>query len=162
MPPIRLSSRLAGRHKWLHMWVYPSALLLSWGLYILFMSDRDLFFLIHYSVWVLLFAYVLHTRGRKLYQLSYDSENLYLAEGKQEEIIPLWQVRKASLISLNGSFRIEFAPGAAAHDHILFLPSFWYPLNFKFQDARVELFQQAVERARRRYSIEKHTNQLPS
>jgi hypothetical protein len=163
MEAIRLSSRLAGRHKGLQTFVYPLIVVLGWStLAPTVLTDRNWFFLLYWSFFILFLAYKLHSRGKKLRQLYYDQENLYVQEKGQEEIIPLWQVRNVTLTSLNGGYRIDLNKAASAHDYILFLPSFWYPLNFKKQDARVERFQQAILAAKKTYSGDLPGYSLPS
>lgn len=116
----------------------------------------------YYSAMAIFFAYTLHRRGRKLSKLAYDHENLCLAEGTQEEIIPLWQVKQVELTTLNGGYRIDFHPGACQHDYLLFLPSFWYPLNFKKQDAKIERFRESIYQAKRARQAALNLRELPS
>ena len=164
MKTLRLSSRIAGRHKVLQTYVYPALVVAVWLVIALvyYLDEEKLPDLIYISLWVAALAYMLHNRGKKLYPLAYDQESLYLQHDGQEEIIPLWQINGIELTNLNGGYRIDFNNNYNTVGQVLFLPSFWYPLNFKKMDAKVAAFEKAVWAAKKRRTTGSDAALLPS
>ena len=146
----RLSSRLANRHKWIQTWLSPTLIIIGAIIFILsnFDSSKPLPTL-NIAVLLGIAAYTIHLRGRKLQEVSYDNSNIYIRQNQQEEIIPLSSIKNVELKSLFGGYQVDFYQINGQAGHILFLPSSWYPLNFRSQDKKVEEFRVAIAKAKR-------------
>lgn len=163
MSSIQLSSSISQKHKYLHQWAYPFLLIAAWAtLATQTVQYNKPISLLYSSAWVLAAAFLIHKRSKKLCSLSYDAENLCLQLPNQEEIIPLWQIREVRLVSLNGGYRISFNRHYSSRDEVLFLPSFWYPLNYKKMDKKVEAFRAQIIRTKLQQPQKSTEMQLPS
>lgn len=139
-----LSSPFARQYRLLHFILIPCIII---GLVIMLYAGKTEMKLFN-SINAILFSYILWKRGQLLKPMSYDSEYLYIREGKQEEVIPLHAIARIELKTLGGGWDIYFKPGYTPRESLIFIPSLLYPLNFKKIEARVDAFEKTFRQAK--------------
>lgn len=98
----------------------------------------------------LFFCYILWKRRLLLKQMSYDSEYLYVRERQQEEVITLQAIARIELKTPGGGWDIYFKGNYMRRESLIFIPSLFYPLNFKKIDARYEAFEKNLQAGKRK------------
>ncbi len=99
---------------------------------------------------VIFFCYILFNRISLLKEVSYDSENLYVIENNQQEIIPLEAISTVELKSIGGQWDLNFKPGYTNRNKLAFLPSLIYPFNYKKTEKMVNAFRKEISIAKQR------------
>ena len=98
---------------------------------------------------------------RKIKQISYDNEFLYVFDKGVDTQIPLERVRDVEITSLDGMYRFNLMDKESFGDDILCKTSIWYPLNFKKVDKELDRVRSLIRKRKRAYS-EQINISLPS
>ncbi|MEQ8626024.1 hypothetical protein [Ekhidna sp.] len=88
---------------------------------------------------------------RKIKEVSYDNENLYVREGDYEIQIPFYQVKDIEIISMDGLYKFKLYHHDQFGSEVVCKPSIWYPFNYKRIDAELNRIRSYVRKAHREY-----------
>jgi len=87
---------------------------------------------------------------KKVYQVEFDEDYLYIIRGNQDTIIPLENIKDVQIKSLVGFYQIDLYSPEDFGSQLYFKPSLLYPLNFKKKDALVDALRKNVVGAKRK------------
>lgn len=88
---------------------------------------------------------------RRIREIAYDKENLYVKEGNYEIQIPFHDVKDIEIMSLDGLYKFKLYHHDQFGDEVICKPSLWYPLNYKKIDAELNRIRSYVRKAHREY-----------
>ena len=115
-----------------------------------------------YVAFVIYFWYPSFLKNiRKIKQISYDDEYLYVHEEGVDTQIPLERVRDVEITSLDGMYRFNFVDKEPFGAYILCKTSIWYPLNFRKVDKELNRVRNLISKRKRTF-VEENQNSLPS
>ncbi len=123
-------------------------------IYIMGFSDNWTSRLIAVSYIVLgVFVYWPRVRDflKKIKEVSYDKENLYVKEGEYEIQIPFYEVKDIEIMSLDGLYKFTLYHHDQFGNEVICKPSLWYPLNHKRIDAELNRIRGLVRKAHHEY-----------
>jgi len=101
--------------------------------------------------WIFLLLRVLEMT-RKLHQVSFDQEFLYVTGKSQDLVIPLENIKDVEIKTMGGVYQITLYHPEQVGEAFFFKPSLLYPLNFKKKDALVDLLRRNIALAKQRKS----------
>ena len=99
---------------------------------------------------------------KRLKDISYDSNNLYIVEKGIEEQIPFYEIKDVEIKSLNGIYQFNFFDKSLYDGAVRCKTSLWYPLNYKKVDAELNRVRSLIKKAKAEFDTERYTNRLPS
>jgi hypothetical protein len=88
--------------------------------------------------------------NRKVYQVEFDNDFLYVIQKNQDLIIPLENIKDINLISIGGVYKVELYSKELVGDTFYFKPSLLYPFNHKKKEALVDILWANIEKAKRK------------
>lgn len=88
---------------------------------------------------------------RKIKEVSYDRENLYVKEGEYEIQVPFYEVKDIEIVSLDGLYKFKLYHHDQFGNEVICKPSLWYPLNYKRIDAELNRIRALVHKAHHEY-----------
>ena len=86
--------------------------------------------------------------ARKVYKVEFDDEFMYVAQGKQELLIPLENIKDFNLIDLGGVYQVELYSKESFGERFYFLPSLLFVFNHKKKEALVDVLWANIEKAK--------------
>ena len=108
------------------------------------------------STTILVFAawlfpvYKVYQMNRKLFQVEFDDEFLYIIQRKQDMLVPLENIKDIELKTMIGHWEVTFYNAEQLGDKIYFKPSLLYPFNSKTKDKLVDELWANIEKAKRK------------
>lgn len=88
---------------------------------------------------------------KKIKEVSYDKENLYVKEGAYEIQIPFYEIKDIEIMSLDGLYKFTLYHHDQFGNEVICKPSLWYPLNYKRIDAELNRIRSLVRKAHHEY-----------
>lgn len=88
---------------------------------------------------------------KKIKEVSYDKENLYVKEGEYEIQVPFHEIKDIEIVSLDGLYKFKFYQNDQFGNEVVCKPSLWYPLNYKKIDAELNRIRSMVRKAHHDY-----------
>lgn len=95
-------------------------------------------------------VYVWWSVNKRVYQVEFDQEFMYIIQKDQDLLIPLENVKDVNLFSLGGVYKVELYAKEAFGDTFYFKPSLLYPFNHKKKEALVDILWANIEKAKSR------------
>ena len=84
--------------------------------------------------------------SKKLKTISYDDSSVYYEKDGYEVQIPFEEIKN---IELYEGWAINLYRPAQDGDRIMFLPSIWYPFNFRKKDAEIDKLRDKIDQFKR-------------
>lgn len=88
---------------------------------------------------------------KKIKEVSYDKENLYVKEGAYEIQVPFHEVKDIEIVSLDGLYKFKLYHNDQFGNEVICKPSLWYPLNYKKVDTELNRIRALVRKAHLEY-----------
>jgi hypothetical protein len=88
--------------------------------------------------------------NRKVFQVEFDDEFLYLIQKQADILIPLQNIKDVQLKTMGGLYEIKLYSPEIVGDLIYYKPSLLYPFNFKAKDAIADKLRSNIEKAKRK------------
>ena len=85
---------------------------------------------------------------KKIKAVEFDAEFLYVFEKGFEIVVPLENIKNVEIKSLNGIYQINLHDKIQSGTEVYFKPSLIYPLDFKKQDAKVNVLRSYIRKAK--------------
>ncbi|MEO9484678.1 MAG: hypothetical protein ABJG47_14565 [Ekhidna sp.] len=122
----------------------------------LYLIDGDLYGVVMVVVYLALMIFYWYPNIgkflKKIKEVSYDKENLYVQEGTYEIQIPFHEVKDIEIVSLDGLYKFKLYQSDQFGDEVICKPSLWYPLNYKKVDAELNRIRGLVRKAHHEYT----------
>ena len=93
------------------------------------------------------FTYKALKHSKKLKTISYDDSSVYYQKDGYEVQLPFEEIKN---IELDQGWAINLYRPTQDGDRISFMPSVWYPLNFKRKDAEINVLRDKIDDYKRR------------
>ena len=118
----------------------------------------DRYYLLLYLPIIWFFSARALLETKKLKTISYDDSSIYYKKDGYEVQIPFEDIKS---IELYNGWRINLYRPTQDGDRILFMPSVWYPFNFRKKDAEINELRDKIDNYKR-HSNRGNTDQLSS
>lgn len=142
----RLSSRFLGPYR--HVMYAAYVMLL--GSIVVASFRQSVFFGVTQSAVYAYFFYRIMRLTRKLQQVAFDDEFLYVFRTDQDLIVPLENIESVEISSLGGVYKVNLYHAEQLGNEFYFKTSLLYPLNFRSKDELVNQLRRSIERAKRK------------
>jgi hypothetical protein len=97
------------------------------------------------------FAYMVYVWwlvNRRVYQVEFDTDFMYVIQKNQDLIIPLENIKDVNLISVGGVYQVDLYARELFGDKFYFKPALLYPFNHKKKEALVDILWACIEKAK--------------
>lgn len=91
--------------------------------------------------------------SRKVFQVEFDDEFLYLLRKDADILIPLQNIKHVDLKTLGGLYEIKLFHPEIVGDLIYYKPSLLYPFNFRSKDKIADVLRGKIEEAKRKPQV---------
>jgi hypothetical protein len=114
-----------------------------------FFGDKETTYWVVFPILVNFFLLWWHSH-RKLFQIEFDEDFLYVGQGNQDILIPLENIKDVNLISVVGVYQVDLYSKETFGKKFYFKPSFLYPFNHKESEALIDVLWANIEKAKRK------------
>lgn len=102
------------------------------------------------ATWIVIFINVWFRINRKVYQVEFDEDFLYVILKGQDIMVPLENIKEVDIKTLGGVYEVELYTAEQLGKKFYFKPSLLYPFNYKKKDVLVNILRRNINRAQAR------------